>query len=398
MDPEGTYILIATFVISIFVCLYTASEIRQEKDENTKYGLPYSTISRCILLLFDMRIMFLCGFQRINTAYWLPLRAIFVILGVFTPFCVGLALSESLTGYVKALNPIMNIMNKTVTLICLLPVFAIFNIFHLDADNEVTQEDVMDMVEDADEDEIDDDQKEMIENIFELDETCAGDIMTHRRDVTAFAGNLKCKDIIDDAIKSGFSRIPVYNGTIDTIIGFLYAKDLLSIMGDSVKMEIPVRKFVRKPMYVPETCAARELLVEFKKKHMQIAVVVDEYGGTSGIVTMEDILEEIVGNIQDEYDNEEDLYTKNDDGSYTAQASMPIEDILDLFDIEIDDSDADEDFDSIGGMIISKLERIPASDERAQIEYKGLHFTVVKVEARRIVTVLVEKIKTQIEQ
>ena len=396
MDPEGTYIFILTIIISIVICLYTAAEIRQEKDENAKYGLPYTTVSRGLLLLCDLRFLFLCGFSRIAAAYCLPLRAVFVILGIITPFCLGLALSDKLSGLVKILTPLMNVMNKTVTAIALLPVFLIFRLFRLDAGDEVTQEDVMDMVEDADEDEIDDDQKEMIENIFELDETCAGDIMTHRRDVTAFSGREKCKDIISEAVKSGFSRIPVYDGTIDTIVGFLYAKDLLSIMGDDKKMEMPVRRFVRKRMYVPEACAARELLVQFKKKHTQIAVVVDEYGGTSGIVTMEDILEEIVGNIQDEYDNEEEIYVQNEDGSYTAQASMRIEDLLDLFGIEPDEEEREEeDFDSIGGMIISKLERIPTSDEQAQIEYKGLLFTVLKVEDRRIVKVKVEKLSRE---
>jgi len=317
---------------------------------------------------------------------------LFIMFGVILPFCLGLANREKFSRFGEIGSAVIGVISATVTKIVTLPTFIIFRLFRLDADDEVTQEDVMDMVEDADEDEIDDDQKEMIENIFELDEMTAGDIMTHRTEVLAFSGKEKCRDILDTAIKSGFSRIPVYDGTIDTIVGFIYAKDLLSVVGDTRKMDMPVRRFIRKAMYVPERCAARELLVQFKKKHTQIAVVVDEYGGTSGIVTMEDILEEIVGSIQDEYDNEEELYTQNEDGSYTVQASMELDDLLELFDIERTEEEEDEDdFDSVGGLIISKLERIPTQDEQPVVEYRNLLFTVLKVEDRRIVKVRAER-------
>ena len=145
-------------------------------------------------------------------------------------------------------------------------------------------------------------------------------------------------------------------------------------------------------MFVPEACAARELLVQFKLTRNQMAVVVDEYGGTSGIITMEDILEEIVGNIQDEYDDEEEMYIQNEDGSYTCNASMELEDLLELFDIEVDEEELEEeDFDSIGGLIIDRLGRIPSSEEAASVEYKGLVFTVTDVADRRILKVKVER-------
>lgn len=217
--------------------------------------------------------------------------------------------------------------------------------------------------------------------------------MTHRTDVFAFNGKSSCADILARAIDSGFSRIPVYEGTIDTITGILYTKDLLTVVTDDGKLARPVSRYVRKPMFVPETCAARELLVQFKLTRNQMAVVVDEYGGTSGIITMEDILEEIVGNIQDEYDDdEEEMYVKNDDGSLTCNAAMEIDDLLDLFDIEADDEEREEeDFDSIGGLIIDRLARIPSPEENAQVEYRGLIFTVTEVADRRILKVRVEK-------
>ena len=262
----------------------------------------------------------------------------------------------------------------------------------MNAEDEVTAQDVMDLMEDAHEDVIDDDQKEMIENIFELDDMTAGDIMTHRTDVFAFNGKDKCADIVEQAVESGFSRIPVYDGTIDTIAGILYTKDLLTVVGDDEKLAQPVKTYVRKAMFVPEACAARELLVQFKLTRNQMAVVVDEYGGTSGIITMEDILEEIVGNIQDEYDDEEEMYILNEDDSYTCNASMELEDLLELFDIEVDEEELEEeDFDSIGGLIIDRLGRIPSSEEAASVEYKGLVFTVTDVADRRILKVKVER-------
>ena len=162
-------------------------------------------------------------------------------------------------------------------------------------------------------------------------------------------------------------------------------------------MNRPVKNFVRKAMFVPEACGARELLVQFKKNRTQIAIVVDEYGGTSGIISMEDILEEIVGNIQDEYDDEEELFMKTKSGAYICQASMEVDDLLELMGIEkrTEEEEDLDDFDSIGGLIINRLERIPTADEHPKIAYKGLIFTVLEVAERRIVKVKVEKATTE---
>ncbi len=388
MDPDGTIYYILSLAISFILCLYTAAIIKLE-DEDHRLGAPDGVFSAFLLFVADMYLLFTRALPCFAFPVCLLLGALFVITATVLPFCLGLALPEKLEGLVKVLSPVIGLLNHTVTLLVLLPTKAIFRLFKLDTDDDVTPQDVMDLVEDADEDVIDDDQKEMIENIFELEETKAGDIMTHRTETYAINGSEKCADVIDEAIESGFSRIPVYENTIDTVLGFLYTKDLLSVVGDDEKMQQPVRDFVRKAMYVPEACGARELLVQFKKNRTQIAIVVDEYGGTSGIVTMEDILEEIVGNIQDEYDNEEELYVENEDGSYTCQAIMEMDELLDLFDIEKDEDEEDEGFDSIGGLIIDRLGRIPTQEEQPQVEYKGLVFTVLEVADRRIIKVSV---------
>ena len=395
MDPDGSlYFYFALLsVLSFVFCLYTAVKVRQDEDGGFALGVSPGVVSSALLYLACRGIICAAVLPKLPLWQRVVCGAIFILLSTALPFCTGLAIWEKLGFVTAALSPVITVMNLTVTNLAMLPAKAVFSAFRLKAEDEVTAQDVMDLVEDAHEDVIDEDQKEMIENIFELDEMSAGDIMTHRTDVTAFDGRQSRQDVIDIAVQSGFSRIPVYDGTIDTIVGVLYTKDLIPVIGDDEKLKRPVSDFMRKAMFVPEACAARELLVQFKKTRSQMAIVVDEYGGTSGIVTMEDILEEIVGNIQDEYDNEEELYTQNPDGSYTCLGAMEVEDLLELLDIPPQDREEDdEDFDSVGGLIINKLGRIPTPGESRQVEYKGVMFTVLEVADRRIIKVKAEKL------
>lgn len=392
MDPDGTIYYLINLTISFILCLYSGAKLKMEQDEDFPLGVSPSQVSAVMLMLANIWAMATYALPTFRFPLNIVLAVVFAVVATFLPYCVGLAVSEDLTFITKLLSPLITVLNSTLALIVMLPVHIIFGLFKLNAEDEVTAQDVMDLVEDAHEDVIDDDQKEMIENIFELDDMTAGDIMTHRTDVFAFNGKDKCADIVEQAVESGFSRIPVYDGTIDTIAGILYTKDLLTVVGDDEKLAQPVKTYVRKAMFVPEACAARELLVQFKLTRNQMAVVVDEYGGTSGIITMEDILEEIVGNIQDEYDDEDEMYSQNEDGSYTCNASMELEDLLELFDIEVDEEELEEgDFDSIGGLIIDRLGRIPSSEEAASVEYKGLVFIVTDVADRRILKVKVER-------
>ena len=152
-------------------------------------------------------------------------------------------------------------------------------------------------------------------------------------------------------------------------------------------------------MFVPKSCLANDLLVQFKLKRMQMAVVVDEYGGTSGIITMEDILEEIVGNIQDEYDNEEEEFQKIDDNTVVCLASADIEDAFEALGMEEITGDMeDEGYETVGGLIINRLARIPEQGEEASVEYMGVKFTALEVADRRIVKVRAEKITEQTEE
>ena len=253
---------------------------------------------------------------------------------------------------------------------------------------QVTEEDLYEMVDDADEqDLIDENQKEMITNIFDLGEVTAGDIMTHRMDMVAVDETASCRSVIAAAVESGNSRLPVFRKTVDEIVGVLYVKDLLCLFDEPAALDGPVSRFVRKVMFVPESRPAGQLLLDFRRERTMIAIVVDEYGGTAGLVSMEDILEEIVGDIQDEYDDEEAELVAQGDG-YAVDGAIDLSDVFEAFGMECPEMGEDEEFDTPGGLIIDRLGRIPEEGEKAAVEWGGLRFEVLKAGERRVQRVL----------
>lgn len=253
----------------------------------------------------------------------------------------------------------------------------------------VTEEDVLELVDTVEElDVIDEDQKEMIGNIFDFVDVEAADIMTHRTEIEAVASDATIDDIIDISVKFGYSRIPVYEGSLDHIIGIAYVKDFLTYVGKNTA-SVKLRDHLRSTIFIPETRKAKELLVEFKQKKIQVAVVVDEYGGTSGIVSMEDILECIVGDIEDEYDEEEQtLISQASDGSLICDGYAEIEDVFERFGKEVPE---EVECDTIGGLLCELLTRIPEPDERASAEFDGLILTSLSSDERRIKGVMVKQ-------
>ena len=255
-------------------------------------------------------------------------------------------------------------------------------------EEQVTEEDLYEMVDDADEqDLIDENQKAMITNIFDLGEVTAGDIMTHRMDMVAVDETASCRSVIAAAVESGNSRLPVFRKTVDEIVGVLYVKDLLCLFDEPAALDGPVSRFVRKVMFVPESRPAGQLLLDFRRERTMIAIVVDEYGGTAGLVSMEDILEEIVGDIQDEYDDEEAELVAQGDG-YAVDGAIDLSDVFEAFGMECPEMGEDEEFDTPGGLIIDKLGRIPEEGEKAAVEWGGLRFEVLKAGERRVQRVL----------
>jgi len=399
MDPDGTIYFLICFIISVVVCLYIAAARRSDEIEDFEIGVSKNFVSAVLLFMADLGIFAGLVMPKFNLQWKCIYGALFVFLGTFVPYCVGLAMHEKLGAVKKMLSPVLAVLNYTVTLVITAPIVVIFRLFKLETVAEATQEDVMELVEDVSEDIIDDEQKEMIENIFELGEQTVNDIMTHRTEVFAVNQEDSCGEVIEKIKDEGFSRIPVYNETIDTITGILYVKDLLGVIGDEEKLSQPVKTLARKAMFVPKSCLADDLLVQFKLKRTQLAVVVDEYGGTSGIVTMEDVLEEIVGNIQDEYDDEEEEFRKIDENTIVGKASIEIEEAFEALGLEDVAAELeDEGYDTVGGLIINKLARIPEQGEKASVEFMGVKFTALEVADRRIIKIKAEKLEDTDEE
>jgi CBS domain containing-hemolysin-like protein len=251
---------------------------------------------------------------------------------------------------------------------------------------KITEEEIHDFLEaSAEEGLVNEEESEMIRSIFSLRTTVVREIMVPRTDMACVDTEATIRDVLDTIIACGHSRIPVYEQTIDNIIGLLYAKDLLKQWGNQDD-QVQVRTIMRTPYFIPETKNLEQLLQEFKRKRVHLAIVIDEYGGTSGLITIEDLLEQIVGDIQDEYDREEALFCVNSDGSLTADARMPVEELEEHFDIEIER----DKFDSIGGLIFHLTGKIPSNGD--VIEGAGLQLTIIDADERKIKKVTITRI------
>lgn len=264
----------------------------------------------------------------------------------------------------------------------------------------VTEEEILMMVDAGSETGVvEQSQREMINNVFDFDDRLVSEIMTHRTDVTAVKNTAKISEIVNAAIESGFSRIPVYEDSIDRIIGMICVKDLLCFVGSEAAESAEAASFVRDIIYLPESVPCGEAFKRLTEGKMQIAAVVDEYGGTAGIVTMEDIVETIVGSIQDEYDDEEEEIVKISEGTYTVAGTADPEKVFEELGIPLPEQsdngdgeggDTDEpfddfdDFDTMSGFIVELLGRIPEENENPSVEYGNWAFTVLVTEDKCI--------------
>ncbi|MEA3297279.1 MAG: hemolysin family protein [candidate division Zixibacteria bacterium] len=230
---------------------------------------------------------------------------------------------------------------------------------------------------------VEDEEKEMIGQIFLLDQTVVREIMIPRIDITAIERQMSFRGIRELVLKDGHSRYPVFDETIDKIAGLLYVKDLFSNMPEPGESFV-IEKYLRQPYFVPETKIIGELLKEFKNQRLHIAIVVDEYGGVAGLVTLEDIIEEIFGEIQDEHDAEEAEFLKLPDGSYQVNANLLVEELQDNLDTDY----AQGDYDTVGGLIYDLVGSVPSEGQK--IRWHQLEFEIVKIEGQRILSVRVK--------
>ena len=259
------------------------------------------------------------------------------------------------------------------------------------ADDVVTEEEILMMVDAVNETgALEESQAEMISNIFEFDDIEIGEVMTHRTEVAAIEENAPIREAVELAIESGFSRIPVYRESIDDICGVIYAKDLLTLVFHETAEDRMVKDFMREVLFAPESQKCGELFKELTDEKIQMAVAVDEYGGTAGVVTLEDLIETIVGKIQDEYDDDPDEITRIGDGVYEIEGNAEYEEVMEALGKVPDE---DSPFETIGAMVIELLGRIPEDGEKPSVEWENVRFTVTEAEDGRIM-----KIKAELEQ
>lgn len=254
-----------------------------------------------------------------------------------------------------------------------------------------TEEEIKQLVEgDEQVGELEKNQRDMINNIFEWDDLNAGDIMTHRTDIDAVDINDSIEDAVKISINEGRSRIPVYKEDLDDICGIIYVKDLLKFVGTKITSDDKIADYIRKPLFVPETIPCGKLFARMTESRTMMAIVVDEYGGTAGLVTTEDVMECIVGNIRDEYDDEEEQVTQIDEKTFTFDGISDIDDVSDVLDVKFPDGD----YDTLAGFVINLLGFLPTGDneEPEVCTYENLTFTVLEVVDRRIEKIKVEKI------
>ncbi len=256
------------------------------------------------------------------------------------------------------------------------------------ADEEVVTEEEIRMMVDVGGEKgvIEDAQIEMINNIFEFDDIDVADIMTHRTDMVCIDDDEPLTEAVKLSIENGFSRIPVFEEDPDNIIGIVYIKDFLKYVGSSLPKTKTVKDMMRPAYYVPETKRCGELFTEMTEKRVQMAVVVDEYGGTAGIVTLEDVLESIVGNIQDEYDQEDEEISIINETTFTVDGITDIEEVEE----HTGKTFPEGDYDTIGGYIISVLGFLPEDGQMNEVSFENVKLTVLNVEERRIGKVKVE--------
>ncbi len=334
-------------------------------------GIPYTTLRAIAFVVITLALSFVT-----------------LVFGELVPKRIAMTKSEQLSFAVGGLlyglsvicKPIVFVLSKTTN-----GVARLFGVSPHDEADEVTEEEIRMMIDVGKEKgSIEEMEGDMINNVFEFGNITVDEVMTHRTDVLAVSTTDPLEEIVQLALSEGYSRLPVYDEDIDNIIGILYVKDLLKLVGKTQDSPFSARDYMRPAFYVPESNKCSDLFKEMTARKMQMAIVVDEYGGTSGIVTMEDLLESIVGEIQDEFDNEDEEIVQIGEHAFLIDGATDIDDVNEILDIAIPES---EDYDSLGGYILSVIGRIPTGNDHSTVNFDDVIFTILTVEERRIAKV-----------
>ncbi len=251
-------------------------------------------------------------------------------------------------------------------------------------DNENIEKEIQQLIDEGEQQGlISEDEGEMIQGIFSFRDTIAREIMVPRTDAVFASAETRLSDIIQLIIQSGHSRIPIFEENVDNIIGTVHAKDLLSHCGIA---DLDVREIVRVPYFIPETKKISEVLKDLRDNKSHLAIVIDEYGGTAGILTLEDVIEEIIGDVMDEYDAEEKLIVEHEDGSISVNARLDVEELEDYLNVELPEGK----FESVGGFVISLLGKVPSINER--LVYNDLEMLIEAASSRKLEKIRIRRI------
>lgn len=346
--------------------------------------------SKLAVILFDMTHVFSVGvWTTISIVIITIILSYFtLIFGELVPKRIAMENAEKfskfsisiITALAKVMSPFVKLLTWSTD--CVSKIFGV----NKETEDTVTEEEIRMMVDVGEEKgTIRNEEKEMINNVFELNDTEVSEIMVHRTEMYALDKELTVSEVSKKLVEGEYrySRIPVYDGDIDSIVGILYIKELLRANPNT-----KIKKIIKDALFVPESKRIDELFKEMQRNKVQIAIVVDEYGGTSGMVTMEDVLEEIVGDIFDEYDPVESEYEKIDENTYIVDGQMSISNFEKLMDIK----EIKTEYDTVSGYLLELLDRIPTEEEKPVVETDKLVFKIEEFDERRIAKVKVCKI------
>ena len=314
-----------------------------------------------------------------------------VLLGEQLPKCFALRHPDSLALWVARPMDLFITLFKPFVWLLLASGDKILCAFHATSDDAslVHSTEELDMLVDASYNEgvLNETEAEMLHNMFKFSDLTAKQVMLPRTDMMCIPSDISYDDLNKFALENQYTRYPVYEGSIDKILGFIHVKDLYSLA--MTKDNYAIDKVIRPLMLVPETMTLDNLILEFKKTHTQIAVVIDEFGGTSGLITLEDVLEEIIGEVQDEFDEEEEVDIKEiSENTYIANAMMRIDELVEYFDLNEAQFEED-DVDTIAGLVVKLLGRIAVVGDK--VSFNGLTFTVAEIDGARVTKLQVYK-------
>ena len=312
-----------------------------------------------------------------------------IVFGELVPKQIGLAHSERVAFTFSRLIEILGRLFSPLVAFLTIVTRFISRLFRADvtADERISSEELRLIIEQGGEQGVlEAEEEQMIHAVIELGEQRVHEVMVPRIDMVTLSGTVTFDEAIATIVAEGHSRIPVYEESIDEIVGILYAKDLLPFLKPGALEAPPLRSLLRTPVFVPESMSVDDLLHELQRRKVHLAVVLDEYGGTAGLVTIEDLIEEIVGEIQDEYDVEEPMIVKLSEDEARVDGRAAIDDLMELFETQVPLDDADE-YDTVGGLIYHRVGGVPKPGDQVNVD--GLTLTVETTDSRRVGKVLV---------